>query len=38
MFARVTTFDGPPGQVGAAMANFREEVVPRLREATGFRG
>jgi heme-degrading monooxygenase HmoA len=38
MFARVTTFEGPPEQVGAAMAIFRDEVVPWLEDATGFRG
>jgi len=38
MFARVTTFEGPPEQVDAAMAIFREEVIPWLKDATGFRG
>ena len=38
MFARVTTFEGPPEQVEAAMAIYREEVVPWLKDATGFRG
>jgi hypothetical protein len=38
MFARVTTFEGPPEQVGAAILIFREEVIPWLEDATGFRG
>jgi heme-degrading monooxygenase HmoA len=38
MFARVTTFEGPPEQVEAAMAIFRDEVIPWLKDATGFRG
>jgi hypothetical protein len=38
MFARVTTFEGPSEQVEAAMAIFRDEVIPWLKDATGFRG
>ena len=38
MFARVTTFEGSPEQIEAAVGMFREHVVPWLREASGFRG
>ena len=38
MFARVTTFEGPAERLEAGVRVFREDVVPWLRDATGFRG
>lgn len=38
MFARVTTFKGSPEQIEEAVRVFRDEVIPWLRDATGFRG
>jgi hypothetical protein len=38
MFARVTTFEGPPERIEEGIRLFREEVIPWLRDATGFRG
>ena len=38
MFARVTTFEGPPEQLEAGVRMFREQVLPWLRDASGFRG
>jgi heme-degrading monooxygenase HmoA len=38
VFARVTTFQGSPDQIEAGITIFRENVIPWMREATGFRG
>ena len=38
MFARVTRFEGPPEGIEAGIRVYREEVLPWLRDATGFRG
>lgn len=38
MYARVTRFRGPAQSVEDALGVFREQMLPWLREATGFRG
>lgn len=38
MYARVSIFRGPPEQIEEGARIYREEVIPWLREATGFRG
>ena len=38
MYARVTTFEGDPERLEEGARIFREQVVPWLRDATGFRG
>ncbi len=38
VFARVTTFTGTPAQIDAALAAFRDAVLPWLRDASGYRG
>ncbi len=38
MFARVTTFEGDPERMEEGARLFSEEVIPWLRDATGFRG
>jgi heme-degrading monooxygenase HmoA len=38
VFARVTEFEGSPERLEEGVRLFREEVVPWLRDATGFRG
>ena len=38
MFARVTTFEGSAEQIEEGVRMFREQVIPWLRDATGFRG
>ena len=38
MFARVTTFTGSPEETTAGVETFREQALPWMREATGFRG
>ena len=38
MFARVTRFSGSPEQIDAGLRIFREQAVPWLVEASGFRG
>ena len=38
MFARVTTFQGSPDRIEEGLRIFRENVIPWLRDATGFRG
>jgi hypothetical protein len=38
VFARVTTYEGSPGQLDEGLRIFREEVIPWLRDASGFRG
>jgi hypothetical protein len=38
MFARATTFEGTPEQIEEGIAIFEAEVIPWLRDATGFRG
>lgn len=34
----MTTFEGAPDRVEEGLRIYREEVVPWLRDATGFRG
>jgi hypothetical protein len=38
MYARVTTFTGSPEQIEGGVETFREQALPWMREATGFRG
>lgn len=38
MYARVTTFHGSPERIEEGVRIFREQVIPWLRDATGFRG
>jgi hypothetical protein len=38
MFARITTFTGSHEEIAAGVDTFREQVLPWMREATGFRG
>jgi hypothetical protein len=38
VYARVTTFQGSPERIEEAVRIFREQVIPWLRDATGFRG
>ena len=38
MYARVTEFEGSPERMEEGVRLFREEVIPWLRDATGFRG
>ena len=37
MFARVTTFGGDPEALEQAARTFEEQMIPWMREATGFR-
>jgi hypothetical protein len=38
VYARVTEFEGSPERMEEGVRLFREEVIPWLRDATGFRG
>jgi hypothetical protein len=38
VYARVSTFHGPMDQIEEGARIYQEEVIPWLREATGFRG
>jgi hypothetical protein len=38
VYARVTEFEGAPERIEEGVRLFREEVIPWLRDATGFRG
>lgn len=38
MFARVTTFQGSPDRLEEGVRVYRDQVIPWLRDATGFRG
>jgi heme-degrading monooxygenase HmoA len=38
VFARVTRFSGTPEQIDAGLRLYREQALPWLREASGFRG
>ncbi len=38
MFARVSTIDGKPDQLDAAVAEYREKVVPGVGKMAGFVG
>jgi hypothetical protein len=38
VYARVTEFEGAPERLEEGVRLFREEVIPWLRDATGFRG
>ena len=38
MFARLTTFEGPPEGIEEGVRIYREEVIPWLKDSTGFRG
>jgi hypothetical protein len=38
VYARVSTFRGPVDQMEEGARIYREEVIPWLRDATGFRG
>jgi hypothetical protein len=38
VIARVTTFEGDPERMVEGVRIYREEVVPWLRDSTGFRG
>ena len=38
MYARVSTFEGPPGRLDDMTGHAREYVLPRLRQLDGFEG
>jgi hypothetical protein len=38
VYARVTEFEGSSERIEEGVRLFREEVIPWLRDATGFRG
>jgi hypothetical protein len=38
VFARVTTFQGPAERIEEGLEIFRANVLPWLKDATGFRG
>jgi hypothetical protein len=38
VFARVTTFSGPPDRLEEGLRLFRENVMPWMRDVSGFRG
>ncbi len=38
MYARLSTFDGTPEGIQAGIDLYRQNVIPWLRDATGFRG
>jgi hypothetical protein len=38
VFARVTAFEGSAEQIETGVRVFREDVIPWLRDAEGFRG
>jgi hypothetical protein len=38
MFARMSTFQGSPERIEEGLRVYREEVIPWLRDATGYRG
>jgi heme-degrading monooxygenase HmoA len=38
MWARVSTYEGPPDGIDDAVDYANREVVPQLRQADGFRG
>jgi heme-degrading monooxygenase HmoA len=38
VFARMTTFRGSPDRIEEGARLYRDQVIPWLRDATGFRG
>lgn len=38
MYVRVTTYRAAPDVIEEAVATYREQAVPWMRDATGFRG
>ena len=38
MYVRMTTFRGPPEQMEEGVRLYRDQVIPWLKDATGFRG
>lgn len=38
MFARVSTYQGDPGQAEAGIDYARQSIVPRVRQVEGFEG
>jgi hypothetical protein len=38
MFARITTFSGSAEDIASGVETFREQALPWMRDATGFRG
>jgi heme-degrading monooxygenase HmoA len=38
MFARVTSYSGTPEKIERALETYREQVLPWVSDATGFRG
>ena len=38
MYARVTTYTGSPENIRRAVETYREQVLPWVSDATGFRG
>jgi heme-degrading monooxygenase HmoA len=38
VFARMTTFRGSPDRIEEGVRLYRDQVIPWLRDATGFRG
>jgi heme-degrading monooxygenase HmoA len=38
MFARVTTYEGPPDQLDQGLNHSRERILPAVRNVAGFSG
>lgn len=38
MFARQSTLQGKPDQIGTGIRNFNEQILPALRQLKGFAG
>ena len=38
MFARVTTYEGPPDQLDQGISHSRERILPAVRNVAGFSG
>ena len=38
MFARVSTFEGPPDQIQQGVSHVRERILPAVRNIAGFSG
>jgi heme-degrading monooxygenase HmoA len=38
VFARVSTYQGDPGQIDAGLSYARENILPRVQQVDGFEG
>lgn len=38
MFARVSTYQGPPDQIDKGVRHAQESILPRIQEMDGFQG